>query len=76
MAQRFASKQLPDVSEPQINFLGSSFFKNYSLRNLPDPSTVKQLAPAGADFERPPPIVFENLGLIVKYGAYPRRLHN
>ena len=72
MAERFAvsSRQLPDVSEPQMNFLGSSFFKNYSLHDLPDPSTVKQLAPAGKSLTKPPPVVFENLGLIVKYGPF------
>jgi hypothetical protein len=65
-----SSRVLPGVSQPRINFPESSFFKTYHCNELPEPSAVKQLAPAGSFRTKPPPVTFEHLGLIVKYGPH------
>jgi hypothetical protein len=76
MGKHFAvsSRQLLDISEPQMNFLESSSLKNYSLHDLPDPPTVKQLAPAGKNLlPNRHPQRLRTLGLLVKYGPYVTR---
>jgi hypothetical protein len=59
--------QLPDASQPKMDFLDSSFFRKHgSQLNLPTPEEVRGLSPVG--LAQPPPVKFEQLGLVVKFG--------
>lgn len=52
----------------------SSFFREHRASTLPTPAEVRAINEEpgyirGARFNRPPPVKFPSLGLIVKYGA-------
>ncbi|PKY05734.1 hypothetical protein P168DRAFT_130015 [Aspergillus campestris IBT 28561] len=57
--------------EPSPN---STFFKHHQASTLPSPAKVRSTNkatnnPHSTSFNRPPPVKFPSLGLIVKYGA-------
>ena len=55
----------------QTEFLDSSFFQLHGLnQRLPTPEEVTALSDAGLLYPRPPPVRFESLGLIVKFGYH------
>ncbi len=59
--------QLPDASQPKMDFLDSSFFRKHGPQlNLPTPEEVRGLSPVG--LAQPLPVKFEQLGLVVKFG--------
>jgi hypothetical protein len=72
MAVNAPTQHLPDASKLQVDFLDSSFFRmNRSSRGLPTPTEVRALARLeDKATPEPPPIKFENLNLIVKYGPH------
>lgn len=62
---------LPNTVQSEMDFPDSSFFKVYGpCQRLPAPAEVKVLAGAGLELPRPPPVRFEELGLIVKFGSH------
>lgn len=64
------AESLPDGSQPEMNFLESSFFtNNMSNRSFPSPTQVRALSePTRAT--QPSPVIFEDLNLLVKFGPY------
>ena len=55
---------LPDISQPEYDFLDSSFFQDDATRQLPTPAFIFDHRPyGGRGVEK-----FEELGLAVKYG--------
>lgn len=64
------SSQPPDATIPVMDFLESSFFHNSrSNRSLPTPAEVRALSKAHHTHPKPPPVKFEELGLLVKFGS-------
>ncbi|RDL38253.1 Uncharacterized protein BP5553_02593 [Venustampulla echinocandica] len=63
-----ATTQLPDGSKADMVFLESSFFRTHGQKQLPTPQEVRAKSPAPIHHPQPPPVKFEELGLIVKYG--------
>lgn len=62
---------LPDATKQEMDFLGSSFFKsNGPNRSLPTPAEVRALSPTHTTKPQPPPVKFEHLNLIVKFGPH------
>jgi hypothetical protein len=62
---------LPDGREPKMDFLESSFFKdNVPGRRLPTPAEVRALSGTNQARPQPPPVRFEHLNLIVKFGPH------
>jgi len=62
---------LPDGRQPKMDFLESSFFKdNGPDRCLPTPAEVRALSGANQAMPQPPPVRFEHLNLIVKFGPH------
>ena len=63
--------RLPDASKQVMDFLESSFFKtNGPDRRLPTPAEVRTLSPTHITRPQPPPVKFEHLNLIVKFGPH------
>jgi hypothetical protein len=61
-------QELPDASRKEVDFPESSFFNiNGAIQRLPTPAEVRSLAPTH-NADHPPPVVFESLSLLVKYG--------
>jgi hypothetical protein len=62
---------LPDAEKKEMNFLESSFFKsNGPTRSLPTPAEVRARSPLDTSSSQPPPVKFENLKLVVKFGPH------
>jgi hypothetical protein len=62
---------LPDATKQEMDFLESSFFKINGLnRRLPTPAEVRALSPTHTISSQPPPVKFEHLNLIVKFGPH------
>jgi hypothetical protein len=62
---------LPSGTGPEMDFLESSFFKNNRLRQcLPTLAEVRALSGTGQSMSQPPPMKFEHLNLIVKFGPH------
>ena len=62
---------LPDASKKSIDFLDSSFFKVHGpTRRLPTPAEVRALSEPGSNRTQPPPVKFEKLDLLVKFGPH------
>ncbi|RDW93784.1 aminoglycoside phosphotransferase family protein [Aspergillus mulundensis] len=60
--------------EKEKTFLESSFFLEGRMPTLPSPADVRAINEKSGDiratsFNRPPPVTFPSLGLLVKYGA-------
>lgn len=67
---RIFPEDLPDPTVRSMDFLGSSYFKTHGLkRPLPTPDEVRALCPESHSVS-PPPVRFEELGLIVKFGPW------
>ncbi|KZL68998.1 phosphotransferase enzyme family protein [Colletotrichum tofieldiae] len=72
-ASVLAVLQLPTVSGMEI-FSESSFFKERRAPTLPTPAEVRARNEESGNiratnFNRPPPVTFPSLGLLVKYGG-------
>jgi len=68
---RISPMQLPDGSQPAMIFYDSSFFQsNGSNAQLPTPAEVKALSTEYERNPQPPPIRFEQLNLLVKFGPH------
>ncbi|KAH7321971.1 phosphotransferase enzyme family protein [Rhexocercosporidium sp. MPI-PUGE-AT-0058] len=66
----FNAASLPDHRERMIDFLDSTFFTRYGPNpSLPTPSEVRALSDPRQQTQ-PPPIRFEHLGLLVKFGPH------
>lgn len=64
---RLLLSQLPSDEITTMDFRGSSFFKEHD--NLPTPDEVMAMSNyRGKTFYSPPPVIFERLGLLVKFG--------
>lgn len=62
---------LPDASKESIDFLDSSYFKIHgSTRCLPTPTEIRALSKAVSNKTQPPPVKFEKLNLLVKFGPH------
>ena len=62
---------LPVTALSQMEFLDSSFFQLHRPNHrLPAPAEVRALSGAGLVHPRPPPVKFESLSLIVKFGYH------
>lgn len=62
---------LPNAAKQEMDFLESSFFKtNGPNRRLPTPAEVRALSPTHTTKPQPPPVKFEHLNLIVKFGPH------
>lgn len=62
---------LPNASKKSIDFLDSSFFRIHgSAACLPTPTEVRALSDPGGYKAQPPPVKFERLDLLVKYGPH------
>jgi hypothetical protein len=62
---------LPDASKESMDFLDSSFFKVHGpTRRLPTPVEVATLLEPGSNRTQPPPVKFEELDLLVKFGPH------
>lgn len=62
---------LPDATKQEMDFLESSFFKtNGPNGRLPTPAEVRALSPTHIAKPQPPPVKFEHLNLIVKFGPH------
>ena len=58
---------LPDGTQPQMDFLDSTWFKSYGrTRAFPSPDHVRSFI---RPFDHIQPIIFEELGLVVKFGT-------
>jgi hypothetical protein len=69
--RRIDPSWLPVTALSQVEFLDSSFFQLHGPNQpLPTPAEVKALSGAGLMRSRPPPVRFESLGLIVKFGYH------
>ena len=69
--RRIDPSWLPVTAQSQMEFLDSSFFQLHGPnQRLPTPAEVKALSGAGLMRSRPPPVRFESLGLIVKFGYH------
>src|SRR5271156_1597323 len=69
--RRIDPSWLPVTAPSQMEFLDSSFFQLHGPnQRLPAPTEVRALSGAGLMHSRPPPVRFENLGLIVKFGYH------
>jgi len=63
--------QLPDGNQARMDFLESSFYKDHeSGRCLPTPAEVRALSGTNQLLPQPPPVRYEHLDLIVKYGPH------
>lgn len=65
---------LHDSSHKTMTISDSSFFREHRAPTLPTPAEVRAINEEsdnlrGTYFNRPPPVKFPSLGLIVKYGA-------
>ena len=68
---RFDAMQLPDGNQARMDFLESSFYKGHdSGRCLPSPVEVRASSGRNRPTPQPPPVKFEHLDLIVKYGPH------
>lgn len=63
MAPHISVSSLPDISQPEMNFYDTSFFKDNPLRALPSPEHVRQQVPG----RRSGAVKYEDLGLVVKF---------
>lgn len=62
---------LPDASKKSVDFLESSFFKVPGpTGRLPTPAEVTALSEPGSNRTQPPPVKFEKLDLLVKFGPH------
>src|SRR5271154_5913282 len=69
--RRIDPSWLPITPLSQMEFLDSSFFQLHGPnQRLPAPAEVTALSGAGLMHSRPPPVRFESLGLIVKFGYH------
>lgn len=62
---------IPDqlLQRQRMGFLESAFFSsNQPPRGLPTPAEVRELS--GVKKSQPPPVIFKDLNLIVKYGPF------
>lgn len=67
---KICARDLPDGTESSMDFLDSSFFQNDRGQCLPTPAEVFALSGDGPRESRPPPVIFEHLNLLVKWGRY------
>lgn len=66
------TSDLPDGNQKQIIFEDSGFFKqvvNGKRPKLPSPTEVRARAHKQVSAQRPPPVIFASLHLLVKYGS-------
>ena len=64
-----SATQLPDASQQEMDFVESSFFKTHGpQQHLPTPEEVRIKSQADPTDHQPPPVRFEQLNLIVKFG--------
>jgi hypothetical protein len=64
-------QEMPDASRKEVDFPESSFFNvNGAIQSLSKPAEVRSLSPTHNTSPEPPPVVFESLGLLVKFGPY------
>ncbi|KAF7872275.1 hypothetical protein EAF04_003199 [Stromatinia cepivora] len=61
---------LPDGQNPEVDFPASSFFQNHPGQCLPTPAEVRALSGKIRAGPQPPPVIFEHLNLLVKFGRY------
>lgn len=68
---RIDAAGLPDGTEPKMDFLESSYFKdNGPSPYFPTPAEVRALSGTDQTTPQPLPVKFEHLNLIVKFGPY------
>ncbi|OBT42937.1 hypothetical protein VE00_07301 [Pseudogymnoascus sp. WSF 3629] len=68
---RIHAAGLPDGQKPEIDVLESSFFKDNGPNPcFPTPEEVRALLSANQNKDQPPPVRFEHLNLLVKWGPY------
>ncbi|TGO64614.1 hypothetical protein BCON_0006g00160 [Botryotinia convoluta] len=67
---KIRASDLPDGTESSTDFLDSSFFQDYCGQCLPTPAEVLALSGNGQTKPQPPPVIFEHLNLLVKFGRY------
>jgi len=61
-------RELPAGDRPFAEFRDTTFFRIHgSTRNLPTPEEVRAKASGRWQAGRPPPVVFQDLGLLVKF---------
>jgi len=66
---RFSPSDLPDGTKPRMYFLDSSYFRDHGAnRTLPSPAEVLARSLINQRPSNPPPVKFEELNLIVKFG--------
>ncbi len=68
---KITKSSLPDGGKSQMIFPETGFFKqviNGEPANLPSPAEVRACAQGPINCERPAPVAFHSLGLLVKYG--------
>ena len=64
-------RQLPDWSRTELDFPESTFFKvNGPTSHLPTPFEVRAASQGDPTHPQPPPVIFESLNLLVKYGPH------
>jgi hypothetical protein len=63
--------QLPDCLRTELDFPESTFFKlNGPDSHLPTPFEVRAASQGDPTHPQPPPVIFESLNLLVKYGPH------
>ncbi|KAF7942629.1 uncharacterized protein EAE97_006083 [Botrytis byssoidea] len=67
---KIRASDLPGGRASSMDFLNSSFFQNERGQCLPAPAEVFALSGDGPRESRPPPVIFEHLNLLVKFGRY------
>ncbi|PYH86282.1 hypothetical protein BO82DRAFT_418729 [Aspergillus uvarum CBS 121591] len=64
------SLELSDITRKELDLTDSSFFSANSERRLPTTAEVRALSKDIGIVPKPVPIIYEDLGLIVKFGSH------